>query len=129
MTLEEFKNCDVQNKGYVVKYKGSARIAFSKDLYQKTNQYILSVRNNLPGISTGKTSPNFVSWTGSKMDGGLGTTQFSNYWACAAGNNSGRINPTIMRKFTTTLVHHQHKVLAQETANHLCHSLSMAEKS
>ena len=137
MTLEEFELADRQDDGFVVSvkkhknsYKGPAHLAFSKELYENASAYIRNIRNKLPGISTNKTDPVFVSWGGLKMDSSLVTTQFNTFWSVAVGKKSSAraINPTIVRKYTTTLIHDRHNDFKQDTANHLCHSLGVADK-
>ena len=44
------------------------------------------------------------------------------------GNQEAKINPTLVRKYTTTVVQENLPEIKQCTANLLCHSLVMAEK-
>ena len=110
--------------------KGPAHIAFSKELYENTSKNIQDVWNTLSGIGKEKVDSVFVSWGGSKMDSSLVTTQFNTFWSVAVGksNSTRAINPTIVQKYTTTLIHDQHLDFKQDTANHLCHSLGVADK-
>ena len=50
------------------------------------------------------------------------------FWRLGMGNQEAKINPTLVRKYATTVVHENMPELKQCTANLLCHSLGMAEK-
>lgn len=94
--------------------------------------YIVHARNQLPGIDVfNKKHTVFVSWSGAAMLGSLITQRMNNFWSVALGLKPQKrvINPSIMRKFTTTVVHQQRKEMEQETADHLCHSLDVARKN
>ena len=66
------------------------------------------------------------------MDGSLITTRFNTFWSSALNGNSNNervINPTIIRKFTTTVVQDERNDFSEDTANHLCHSVEVARKN
>ena len=50
------------------------------------------------------------------------------FWRRAVGNQEEKINPILVRKYTTTVVHENMPELKKPTANLLCHSLGVAEK-
>ena len=135
MTIEEFEKADEQDDGFVVSvkkhktsYKGPAHIGFNKELYNEASSYIRVIRSRLPGTSIEKCSPVFVSWSGIKMGSSLITSQFNSYWSKALGLplDSRNINPNLMRKYITTLVHKKHQELAKDTAGHLNHTFNVA---
>ena len=51
------------------------------------------------------------------------------FWKRALNKVSSKINPTLVRKYTTTTVHENLPDKKQKTANLLCHSLRVAEKN
>ena len=51
------------------------------------------------------------------------------FWKHALNKASSKINPTLVRKYTTTTVHENLPDKKQKTANLLCHSLRVAEKN
>ena len=56
------------------------------------------------------------------------TMQMGSFWRRAMGNQEAKINPTLVRKYTTTVVHENMSESKPCTANLLCHSLGMADK-
>ena len=135
MTLDEYSRVVFKDGGYVIsvkkhktKHKGPAHIAFSAKNFKWLKTYLNKFRNQLDGIGTTPKHTVFVSWNGGLMDSSLITTQMGTFWKRALGNSSAKINPTLVRKFTTTTVHENVPSTKQKTANLLCHSLGMAEK-
>lgn len=136
MTLEEFSRATKQKDGYVVAvmkhkndYMGPAFTSFTPELYSFTERYLQFVRNAIPGVSTDLKSPVFVGWnSGNEMAGDLITTQFSKTWNKIQGTNS-RMNPTIIRKFTTTTVHEQNPKMKRQAAGHLNHTVRVADEN
>ena len=135
MTLHEFSRAKRQNHGYVVSvkrhktgYKGPANIACSKKVFTQLTNYLNDFRNKLEGISLAPNEKVFVSWNGGAMTSSLITMQMGPFWRRAVENQEATINPTLVRKYTTTVVHENMPELKQFTANLLCHSLGMAEK-
>ena len=135
MTLHEYSKVVFKDGGYVIsvkkhktKHKGPAHIALSTKNFKWLNTYLNKFRNQLDGIDTNPKHTVFVSWNGGPMDSSLITTQMGTFWKRALGKSSAKINPTLVRKFTTTTVHENVPSMKQKTANLLCHSLGMAEK-
>ena len=135
MTLYEFSCAKRQNHGYVVSvkrhktgYKGPANIACSKKVFTQLTNYLNGFRNKLEGISLAPNEKVFVSWNGGTMTSSLITMQMGSFWRRAMGNQEAKINPTLVRKYTTTVVHENMPELKQHTANLLCRSLGMTEK-
>ena len=138
MTLGEFYKDDEQADGFVVsvkehktKYKGPANVAFTKNLYNQTKNYVRFMRNATDQLKSTTEGHVFVTWKGMKMASSLVSTQFDQFWKRSVCDilYSGRVNPTLFRKQLTTTVHENHKEKAQVTANHLSHSLATAEKN
>ena len=108
---------------------GPAYTSFTLELYSFTERYMKFVRNAIPGVSTEVKSPVFVGWnSGDQMAGDLITTQFSKTWNKIQGTNS-RMNPTIIRKFTTTTVHEQNPQMKRQAAGHLNHTVRVADEN
>ena len=135
MTLKEYNNAIIQKDGHVVQvlrhktaHKGPANISMSSELFRNVHHYIKSMRNMLPGISVKDDDTVFVSWGGSKMESNMITTQMNSFWS-RMHNKCHRINPTLVRKFTTTTIHQMKPDLRKDTADLLCHSLRTAENS
>ena len=60
----------------------------------------------LPGIANSPNDPVFVSWSGHYMASSMATSQMNLFWKAATNSNlSSSINPTLVRKMATTLVH------------------------
>jgi len=134
MTLQEYKLGTKQKDGYVVAvmkhkndYISPAYLSFTHELREFTDKYVKFVREKLPGVSKELNDPVFISWSGAKMAGDLITSQFSKYWNKTQGTTS-RINPNIIRKFTTTMVHEMKPEQKRKTASHLCHSEKVADE-
>ena len=88
------------------------------------------IREKLSGAAKGDTDYVFVSWSGNRMTSSMVTTQMSNFFNKGVGRSlQVRMNPTVMRKCTTTVVHTTFPGSKQVVADHLSHSLSTAEKS
>ena len=132
MTLDEYSRVVFKDGGYVIsvkkhktKHKGPAHIALSAKNFKWLNTYLNKFRNQLDGIGTTPKHTVFVSWNGGPMDSSLITTQMGTFWKRALGNSSAKINPTLVRRFTTTTVHENVPSMKQKTANLFCHSLGM----
>ena len=135
MTLHEFSRAKRQNHGYVVSvkrhktgYKGPANIACSKKVFTQLTNYLNGFRSKLEGIGLAPNEKVFVSWNGGAMTSSLITMQMGSFWRRAMGNQEAKINPTLVRKYTTTVVHENMSESKPCTANLLCHSLGMADK-
>ena len=135
MTLHEFESAINQTDGFVIRvlkhknaHMGPANLSMTHQLYRNASAYVKYLRNKLPGVSKDLESPVFVSWVGGKMDGSMITNQFNSFWQRVHGN-SDRLNPTLVRKYTTTTVHQNDPSFRQDAADLLCHSLSTAVKS
>ena len=133
MTLKEFRDAITQNDGYVIRvlnhktaHKGPANISMSQELFDNVYNYIKFMRNKLPGIRFEDKDTVFVSWSGNKMESNMITMQMNSYWS-RIHDKTDRINPTIVRKFTTTTVHKNKPELKQDTAHLLCHGIRTAE--
>ena len=112
MTLHEFSRAKRQNHGYVVSvkrhktgYKGPANIACSKKVFTQLTNYLNGFRSKLEGIGLAPNEKVFVSWNGGAMTSSLITMQMGSFWRRAMGNQEAKINPTLVRKCTTTVVH------------------------
>ncbi|XP_065653246.1 uncharacterized protein LOC136080475 isoform X1 [Hydra vulgaris] len=138
MTIGEFRRALYNASGYTVSvkkhktsYKGPANIAMTVELYNEVAVYIEFLRNKLVGISQPTdTEPVFLSFSGVAMDSSMISSQFTLFWNRALGktnSDSSAMNPTLVRKYTTTKVHSQFPHLKEKTAQHLCHSLKVAE--
>ncbi|XP_065667327.1 uncharacterized protein LOC136087847 [Hydra vulgaris] len=134
MTLNEFKKSTEKKEGFIVSvmkhktsYKGPAHIVLSHSLHLKVKKYIKFMRNMLDGVSKEDDSYVFLSWSGSPISSSMLSKQFSSFWQKGTGRSC--LNPTIVRKYTTTLVHDKYPELKQNTANLLCHNVNTAEKS
>nr|XP_047124634.1 uncharacterized protein LOC124807122 isoform X2 [Hydra vulgaris]XP_047126611.1 uncharacterized protein LOC124807913 isoform X2 [Hydra vulgaris] len=134
MTLNEFKKSIEKKDGFIVSvmkhktsYKGPAHIVLSHSLYFKVKKYIKFMRNMLDGVSKKDDSYVFLSWSGSPISSSMLSKQFSSFWQKGTGKSC--LNPTIVRKYTTTLVHDKYPELKQNTAHLLCHKVTTAEKS
>ena len=57
------------------------------------------------------------------------TTEFGTLWKRAVGDSSLKLNPTLVRKHSTSTVRGNMPEIKQVTANLLCHSLRIAEKN
>ena len=86
-------------------------------------------RNRLEVISTSPQNTVFVSRNGGAMDSSLITTEFGTLWKRAIGDSSLKLNPTLVRKHSTSTVRGNMPEIKQVTANLLCHSLRIAEKN
>ena len=135
MTLSEFQGALVQEDGFVVRvlkhktaHKGPANISMSQNVYTNVQRYIRFMRNKLPGIRSECNDPVFVSWGGGKMESNMITTQMNSFWYKIHGNSS-RMNPTLVRKYTTTSIHQYNPELKKDTADLLCHSIRTAENN
>ncbi|XP_065640288.1 uncharacterized protein LOC124815663 [Hydra vulgaris] len=140
MTIGEFRRALHNASGYTISvkkhktsYKGPANIAMTVELYNEVAVYIQFLRNKLEGIShpTDK-EPVFLSFSGLAMDSSMISSQFTLFWNRALGkknSDSSAMNPTLVRKYTTTKVHSKFPHLKQKTAQHLCHSLKVAESN
>ena len=90
----------------------------------------LKIRNSLPGISVEDRDPVFVSWSGRRMDSTMVTTQLNQFWKIAVNKDLSRaINPTLIRKMTTTTVHEQEPSRKREVATIMNHDIRTAEKN
>ena len=134
MTLKEFERAIFRNNGHVISvkkhktgYKGPAHIACNKGLFKELIIFKNYFRNKLDDISIEPEDTFFVSWNGGAMDSSLITTQMGSYWRRALNKDISKINPTLVRKYTTSTVHEHVPDSKQKTANLLCHSLRMAE--
>ena len=91
---------------------------------------LLFPKTKLPGVGLGENEPMFISWSANPMSSSMVTTQISNIFNNGIGRSFDvRMNPTVVRKYTTTIVHSNESANKQELADHHCHSLSKAEKS
>ena len=136
MTLEEFERAIFRENRYVISvknhktgYKGPAHIVCTAALFRELAVFKRNFRDKLEGITTRPKDTMFVSWTGGAMDSSLVTTQMGSFWKRALNKVSSKINPTLVRKYTTTTVHENLPDKKQKTANLLCHSLRVAEKN
>ena len=86
-------------------------------------------RNRLEVISTSPQNTVFVSRNGGAMDSSLITTEFGTLWKRAIGDSSLKLNPTLVRKHSTSTVRGNMPEIKQVTANLLCHSLRIAGKN
>ena len=134
MTLYEFEKSTEKKEGFIVSvmkhktsYKGPAHIVLSHCLYLKIKKYIRFRRNMLDGVSKTDDSYVFLSWSGSPISSSMLSRQFSSFWQKGTGKSC--LNPTIVRKYTTTLVHDKYPELKQNTAHLLCHDIKTAERS
>ena len=127
MTLREFRKSKKEKEAFVIgvrkhktDYNGPAFISISFNLMKYMRKYMVC-RNQLPGIGNRDHDPVFVSWSGSSMTSNMINIQFQRFWKNAVGE-SATITSTLMRKFTTTVVHEKYPELKRKTANLLCHS-------
>ena len=135
MTLKELNHAVCQKDGFVVRvvkhktaYKGPANISISHDLHKHIHGYVKWLRNKLPGIRSEDDDPVFVSWGGTKMEANMITNQMNTLWGRIHGTRD-RINPTLVRKYTTTTIHQNKPDMKKDTADLLCHSVRTAENS
>ena len=112
MTLKEFERAIFRNNGHVISvkkhktgYKGPAHIACNKGLFKELIIFKNYFRNKLDDISIEPEDTFFVSWNGGAMDSSLITTQMGSYWRRALNKDISKINPTLVRKYTTSTVH------------------------
>ncbi|XP_047128536.2 uncharacterized protein LOC124809068 [Hydra vulgaris] len=137
MTLGEFKSSVSQNDGIVVRvlhhkndYKGPANITFQHEVYKRVQMYINFVRQRLPDVNVRDCDPVFLSFNGSKMDSSMITTQFSSFWNRGLGLPiEDRMIPTVVQKYTTTMIHNLNPSAKQDTADVLCHTLRQANET
>lgn len=127
MTLQEFRKAKKEKEAHVVgvcrhktDYNGPAFISISPELIDDMRKYVAS-RNRLPGIGNRDGDPVFVSWSGNAMTSNMINVQFQRFWKNAVPQTS-TITSTLVRKFTTTVVHENLPELKRKTANLLCHS-------
>ena len=91
--------------------------------------YVTHFRNKLEGISTSPQITVWVLWNGGAMDSSLITTQFGTLWKRALGDCSLKLNPILVRKYSTSTKPGNMPEMKQLTANLLCYSLRIAEKN
>ena len=110
MTLHEFPRAKRQNHGYVVRvkkqktgYKDRANIACSMKVFTQLTNYLNGFRNKLEGIGLAPNEKVFVSWNGGAMTSSLITMLMRSFWRRAMGNQEAKINPTLVRKYTTVV--------------------------
>ena len=138
MTIGEFRQALYKDSSYTISvkkhktgYKGPANIVMTVELYNEVSKYIEFLRNKLEGISnpTNKETV-FLYYNGAAMDSSMITSQFSLFWNRALGKKPkdfSKMNPTLVRKYTTSKVHGDFQSLKHDAAQHLCHSLNVAE--
>ena len=73
-------------------------------------------RNKLDDISIEPEDTLCVSWNSSAMDSFLITTQIGSSWTRVLNKDISKINPTLVRKYTTSMVH-EHVTDKQKAAN------------
>ena len=135
MTLKELHSAIRQGNSHLIRvlkhkneHMGPANLSLTMTLYRSIHFFIKYVRSKLPEIGNDENDVVFLSYTGSGMDSSLVTTQFSSFYNRALGKEI-RMNPTLVRKFTTTAVHEmENERLKQDTADLLCHSKRMADE-
>ena len=138
MTLKELERREIQSDGsYIVSVlnhktvatAGPAMLSINPDIMRHLMIY-LKIRNSLPGISVEDRDPVFVSWSGRRMDSTMVTTQLNQFWKIAVNKDLSRaINPTLIRKMTTTTVHEQEPSRKREVATIMNHDIRTAEKN
>ena len=136
MKLAEFARAVKKDNAYVISVvkhktarKGPAHIACTEKIFNLLKLYVTHFRNKLEGISTSPQNTVFVSWNGGAMDSSLITTQFGTLWKRALGDIRLKLNPTLVRKYSTSTVRGNVPEIKQVTANLVCHSLKIAEKN
>ena len=125
MTLGEFGNAIRQSDGWVVsvhKHKtdidGPANLTLTHTLYKECCYFLKLVRNKLPGVGLGADEPMFISWSANPMSSSMLTTQMSNIFNKGIGRSLDvRMNPTVVRKYTTTIVHSNESANKQDVAD------------
>ena len=138
MTLKELERREIQSDGsYIVSVlnhktvatAGPAMLSINPDIMRHLMIY-LKIRNSLPGISVEDRDPVFVSWSGRRMDSTMVTTKLNQFWKIAVNKDLSRaINPTLIRKMTTTTVHEQEPSRKREVATIMNHDIRTVEKN
>ena len=136
MTLSEFEKGSRDEIGqYIVQvmqhktdFIGPVNISIRKNLYNEMSLYIKHARNVLNGIGQRTFDFVFVSYSGNQMSSSLVAKQFNSFWKKVTGKESD-ISTTIVRKYTTTMVHSDHADIKKDIAHHLNHDLKTAEQN
>ena len=136
MTLSEFEKGSRDEIGqYIVQvmqhktdFIGPVNISIRKSLYNEMSPYIKHASNVLNGIGQRTFDFVFVSYSGNQMSSSLVTKQFNSFWKKVTGKESD-ISTTIVRKYTTTMVHTNHADIKKDVAHHLNHDLKTAEQN
>ena len=139
MTLGEFGLAKRDKKGRwivsVAKHKtdidGPCHMVMTGHLYRDLHFFVNHVRKNLDGVAKEDDDTVFVSWSGEPMDGSMVSTRFSLYYARGLGKSKedGRMNPTILRKWSTSHTHFLRPECDEQVADLQCHSEKTAKKS
>ena len=138
MTLKELESREIQSDGSyiisvlnhkIVATAGPAMLLINPDIMHHLRIY-LKICNSLPGISLEDRDPVFASWSGRKMDSTMVTTQLNQFWKIAVNKDLSRaVNPSLIRKMTTTTVHEKKPSRKREVAkNHESRCTNCREK-
>ena len=136
MNLGEVKNAcpDKYKTGYDIEVfhhktseDGPVNVSVSNEMYAVVCEYINHARNKLWGVSTKDTDPVFITYAGDQMGGNLLDKQLKSFWKKSTGKQS-TINATILRKYTTSLVHENCPDFKKDLADHLNHSQKTADE-
>ena len=101
------------------------------NLYRELHFFVKHVQNNLDGVTKENDDMVFVSWSGEPMDRSMVSTRFSIYYAQGLGKSKEdwRMNPTILRKWSTSNTHILRPECYEQVADLQCHSEKTAKKS
>ena len=107
MTLGEFSAAIKKDKAAIIKMKKHkiahilpACLTMRKELMREVPVFI---RTKLDGIGTNNADTVFSSWNDGEMDSPMVSQRFDSFWKSALGK-AERMNPTLIRKLTSTII-------------------------
>ena len=127
MTLGEFSTAIKKDKAAIITVKKhktahilTACLTIRKELMREVEVFMDFIRTKLDGIGTNSADTVFSSWGDGKMDSSVISQLFDSFWKSALGK-AERVNPTIIRKMTST---HSKRM----NSDVICHSVKTAEE-